>query len=238
MSSSSFRAEHFPLSETAVEIEEYARRYPFSYDASEVPDLGRTVERHYPDPEHQVDLWARRFVEETEGQDTLGILTAMTRAIQADFTYNARDEMGTQEPVETLRSGTGTCRDYALLMMEAARSLGFAARLCPGISTTTAKSAAGLDAVSAAGDPCLGAALSARRRLGTVRSDQRADQRPQPDPGGDLRDPSQAVPLKGSFTGKPGDFLGMDVSVAITADFSADAPAGTAPVDPAAAATG
>jgi transglutaminase-like putative cysteine protease len=52
-----------------------------------------------------------------------------------------------------------------------------------------------------------------------------------------VRDPSQAVPLKGSFIGKRDDFLGMDVSVEITADSSADTPA-AAPVDPAAAATG
>ena len=44
-------------------LEEYARRYPFSYDALEIPDIGRTVERHYPDPDHKIDAWARRFVE-------------------------------------------------------------------------------------------------------------------------------------------------------------------------------
>ena len=73
---SSFHAEHFPLSETAVAIEEYARHYPFSYDASEIPDLVRTVERHYPDPDHRVDAWARRFVDEQQDHDTLAILTA------------------------------------------------------------------------------------------------------------------------------------------------------------------
>ena len=57
---SSFRAEHFPLPEAEVNLEAYTRRYPFSYDALEIPDIGRTVERHYPDPEHKVDAWAGR----------------------------------------------------------------------------------------------------------------------------------------------------------------------------------
>ena len=213
-----FKAEHFPLPESAVEIEDYARRYPFSYDASEVPDIGRTAERHYPDPEHQVDLWARRFVEETPDHDTLGILSAMTKAIQAEFQYNAREEMGTQDPVTTLTTLTGTCRDYALLMMEAARSLGFAARFVTGYLYDDSKIAGGEDTVIGGGvthawlqiylpgagwvpfDPTNG--LISDRNLIRVAV---------------VRDPSQAVPLKGSFTGKPGDFLGMDVSVEIRA---------------------
>ena len=60
---SKFRAEHYPLAESGVEIEAYARQHPFSYDAAEVPDIGRAAERHYADPEHLVDSWARRFVE-------------------------------------------------------------------------------------------------------------------------------------------------------------------------------
>lgn len=218
---SAFRAEHYPLSETAVEIEPYAKKYPFSYDAMDVPDLGRTVERHYPDPEHRVDLWARRFFEKTD--DTLAILTTMTKAIQADFTYNARDEMGTQDPVTTLTSASGTCRDYALLMMEAARSLGLAARFVSGYLYDESKIDGSADTVIGGGathawaliylpgagwvpfDPTNG--LVSDRNLIRVAT---------------VRDPSQAIPLSGSFTGKPTDFLGMDVSVEITVDVPTD----------------
>ncbi len=213
---SAFRAEHYPLAETAVEIEPYAQRYPFSYDASEVPDLGRTLERHYADPEHKVDLWARGFFEKTD--DTLTILTNMTKAIQADFTYNARDEMGTQDPVTTLTSASGTCRDYTLLMMEAARSLGLAARFVSGYLYDESKIDGAADTVIGGGathawaliylpgagwvpfDPTNG--LVSDRNLIRVAT---------------VRDPSQAIPLSGSFTGKPTDFLGMEVSLEITA---------------------
>ena len=215
---SMFRAQHFPLAEAGVEIETYARRHPFSYDASEVPDIGRTAERHYPDPEHRIDAWARRFVEAAPGHDTMAILTAMTKAIQTEFAYDRRDEMGTQDPVATLKTGTGTCRDYALLMMEAARTLGLAARFVSGYLYDDSRIGGGEATVIGGGvthawaqiylpgagwvpfDPTNG--LISDRNLIRVAV---------------TRDPSQAVPLKGSFIGKPGDFLMMDVKVEIRA---------------------
>jgi transglutaminase-like putative cysteine protease len=213
-----FQAEHFPLAESSVEIENYARTHPFSYDVSEVPDIGRAVERHYADPDHQIDAWARRFVEAAADHETMTILSAMTKAIQKEFKYNPRDEMGTQDPVTTLKTKTGTCRDYALLMMEAARTLGFGARFVSGYLYDDSKIAGGEKTVIGDGvthawlqiylpgagwvpfDPTNG--LISDRNLIRVAV---------------TRDPSQAVPLKGSFTGKPGDFLGMHVKVEIEA---------------------
>lgn len=221
---SRFRAEHYPLSEEEVILEDYARCYPFSYDASEIPDLGRTVERHYPDPNHLVDQWTRPFIEGSPERDTLGILTAMTKAIHDTLVYNPRDQMGTQDPVTTLTSGTGTCRDFALLLMEAARSMGLAARFVSGYLYDESKIVGVGDTVVGSGathawaqiylpgagwvpfDPTN--ALVSDRNLIRV---------------GVTRDPAQAIPLAGSFTGKPGDFLGMEVSVAITADTIAGA---------------
>ncbi|MGK0461926.1 MAG: transglutaminase-like putative cysteine protease, partial [Candidatus Azotimanducaceae bacterium] len=55
---------------------------------------------------------------------TRDILVKMNRYIRVNFTYQARDEEGTQSPVTTLELGTGSCRDFAVLMMEAARRLG------------------------------------------------------------------------------------------------------------------
>src|SRR5271170_7101176 len=42
--------EHSPLTEPEVLLEDRARFYPFSYDADEMPDLSRSIERHYSDP--------------------------------------------------------------------------------------------------------------------------------------------------------------------------------------------
>ena len=200
---SRFRAEHYPLAANSVEIEAYARRYPFTYEAGEVPDISRTAERHYVDPEHRLDDWVRRFIKESS--DTMTILASMTKAIQKEFTYNPRDEMGTQDPLTTLKSGTGTCRDYALLMMEAARTLGLAARFVSGYLYDDSKLTGGPNTVIGGGvthawaqiylpgagwvpfDPTNG--LISDRNLIRVAV---------------TRDPKQAVPLKGSFVGKPG----------------------------------
>jgi transglutaminase-like putative cysteine protease len=215
MVESRFRAEHYPLAEEAVTLEEYARHYPFSYDALEIPDIGRTVERHYSDAEHKVDAWARRFVEQQRDSDTMAILQAMTEAIPQEFSYNARDEMGTQDPLVTMDSGSGTCRDFALFMMEAARSLGFAARFVSGYLYDEER----------AGDGLLGGgATHAWVQIylpgaGWVEFDPTN----RLVGGRDLirvavaRDPTQAIPLSGSFTGPTNAFQGMTVEVEITA---------------------
>ena len=60
------------------------------------------------------------------------MLTDMTSAIKQEFTYLPRHQKGTQTPIETLERKTGTCRDYAMLMIEAVRALGLAARFVSG----------------------------------------------------------------------------------------------------------
>jgi transglutaminase-like putative cysteine protease len=129
---SGFRAEHFPgvLQESAVEP--YAARFPFSYSADDSLDLGRTKERHYPDPEHRIDQWTKRLLDRMPGAGTLETLIAMNVAIREQFHYEARESEGVQTPLESLQRGRGSCRDFAVFMMEAARSLGLAARFVSG----------------------------------------------------------------------------------------------------------
>jgi transglutaminase-like putative cysteine protease len=52
--------------------------------------------------------------------------------IRYDFDYRIRYEPGLQTPQETLQLHSGTCRDFAELMIAAARSLGCAARFVTG----------------------------------------------------------------------------------------------------------
>jgi len=216
---SSFRAKHYPLALQAVELEPYAEHYPFSYAADEIPDLVPTVQRHYADPGHKIDLWARQFVDAAANHETMAILIAMNQAIRMQFAYARRAEMGTQEPVQTLDARSGTCRDYALFLMEAARSLGFAARFVSGYLYDE-RLVGGVNETLVGGgethawveiylpgagwvefDPTN--ALVGGRNLIRVAV---------------ARDPSQAVPLSGSFTGLTGAFLGLDVDVQVTAE--------------------
>ena len=68
----------------------------------------------------------------TAATETTELLAAMTHAIRQDLTYVGREESGVQDPVRTLRLGSGSCRDFTVLMMEAVRSLGLAAHFVSG----------------------------------------------------------------------------------------------------------
>lgn len=59
-------------------------------------------------------------------------LQRMNKAIHDQFRYGARDEPGTQGPGETVSRNSGTCRDFAWLMIESVRRLGYAARFATG----------------------------------------------------------------------------------------------------------
>jgi transglutaminase-like putative cysteine protease len=125
--------DRYPSADIRFSIEEYAQTLPFSYSAIELPDLGRTLERHYPDPQRRLTEWTRLHLEPYNGIiNTEGFLLSVTSAIRDSFTYVERDEEGTQTPTETLERGSGTCRDFALFMMEAVRSVGLAARFVSG----------------------------------------------------------------------------------------------------------
>jgi transglutaminase-like putative cysteine protease len=195
------------------EIEDYARTYPFTYGAAEAPDLLRCTERQYLDPGHIVDDWAREFLRRQGRTDTRDLLAAMTHAIKARFAYVEREEIGTQHPVETLRQGSGSCRDFAVLMIEAVRSLGLAARFVSGYLYVSAVSSdlVGGGATHAWVDIYLPGAgwLEFDPTNGVVGNRDLIRVAV-------VRDARQAVPLSGTWTGFPSDYMGMDVQVAVT----------------------
>jgi transglutaminase-like putative cysteine protease len=65
-------------------------------------------------------------------EPALTFLQRMNRAIHDQFQYCARNEPGTQSPGETVLRNSGTCRDFAWLMIESVRRLGYAARFATG----------------------------------------------------------------------------------------------------------
>jgi transglutaminase-like putative cysteine protease len=124
--------EHIPYEGTEFLLEDRAQSYPFPYDSDEIPDLARSIERHYPDPSGELDRWVRRFLHHGRPIETGALLMTLTYAIKEGLSYERRTAKGTRSPLQTLSSGRGTCRDFATLMMEAARALGFAARFVSG----------------------------------------------------------------------------------------------------------
>ena len=88
-------------------------------------------ERVYPD-EHRIDQWVKNVLDRTPGGRTFETLVAMTTAIREQFKYVVREQEGVQSPLETLELRRGSCRDFAVFMMEAARGLGLGARFVSG----------------------------------------------------------------------------------------------------------
>src|SRR5919202_2079882 len=129
---SNIRLDHSPSSAPDFRIEDYARTYPFSYSPEEMPDLMPSIARQYADPEHAIHRWARRFLRDGGPTDTGKLLMTLTYAIKETLVYERRSEIGTWNPALTLQLGRGTCRDFALLMIEAVRPLGLAARFVSG----------------------------------------------------------------------------------------------------------
>ena len=205
--------EHTPQATAEVGVERYARTYPFTYSSEDMPDLLRSIERQHLDPTRIVDDWAHRFVSQDAATDTVALLSQMGNDIKRDFTYVPRHEKGTQTPIETLAKRRGTCRDFAMLMIEAARALGFAARFVSGYVYNPSRSEGHVGGgnthawvrifLPGSGwvefDPTNG--IIGSRGLVRVAI---------------ARDPYQAVPLSGTWAGFPGSAEGMKVSVDIT----------------------
>lgn len=105
--------------------------YPFLYARDEWTDLGGLMLQQYYDPAGQLATWARSFVR-SHPTDTLSLLKDLSAGVSERVNYQSREVEGTQSPTDTLDRGWGSCRDIALLFIEAARSLGFGARIVSG----------------------------------------------------------------------------------------------------------
>ncbi len=127
---SSVTLEHFEDTLPEYPLEDYARTYPFRYADEDFPNLIRALDRD--SPSERVANWALQFLDPAETTDTMGLLRAMTFGISEQIPYNRRLEKGVQTAEETLLIGRGSCRDFAVLMIDAVRSLGIAARFVSG----------------------------------------------------------------------------------------------------------
>lgn len=203
------KVDHHPDDTPDFEIEDYARQHPFEYSAEERPDLLPYVTMNHPDP--SVDAWMAKFIDRNASFPTGQLLMTLNEAIAESFSYERRTAPGTQTPAETLQSLRGTCRDFALLMMECARSLGFAARFVTGYVYVPSRdgpvrlgggSTHAWCQIYVPGsgwvefDPTNG--IVGSRDLVRVAV---------------ARTPLQAIPLSGTYWGTQSDDLGMEVQV-------------------------
>jgi transglutaminase-like putative cysteine protease len=202
--------EHFEDCVPEYPLEDYAQTYPFRYADEDFANLERALARHYPGK--TVDEWALQFLDASATTGTMKMLRAMTHGIREQFKYTRRIEKGVQTPEQTLKEGCGSCRDFAVLMMEATRSLGVAARFVSGyIFMPNDSGITGGGATHAWMQAYLPGAgwidfdptnnIIGNRNLIRVAV---------------AWAPAQVLPLWGTYAGSPEAFIGMDVDVNVT----------------------
>ncbi len=109
-----------------------AASYPFQYGANEQIEIVPYRLPSYPHDGPAVQRWLLDLYRPGQFIDTQDLLNKLNTRIFEAFQYRYRPEYGVQLPCTTLALGSGSCRDYAVFMMEAARHWGFAARFVTG----------------------------------------------------------------------------------------------------------
>jgi len=211
---STVTVEQMPPDAIALTPDNGAYFYPFLYDSHELPDLMQYITPQYADPDGGISAWGRKFLSDGATTSTLDLLASITHAVRSTFVYRKRHEQGTQHPLDTLYTRSGTCRDYALFMIEVLRRLGLAARFVSGYLVTYSDPGRNYfgggsthawvqvylpDAGWVEFDPTNG--IIGSRDLIRVAV---------------ARDPSQAIPLHGTYMGTADAHLSLDVTVDVT----------------------
>lgn len=190
-------------------IEPFAASYPFQYSADEQVEIVPYRLPSYPHDGPAVQAWLLKLYRPGQLANTSELLNALNTRIFESFQYAAREEMGVQLPCQTLASGAGSCRDYAVFMMEAARHWGFAARFVSGYiqmnqgqhGATHAWTEIYLPGAGWRGfDPTNNKLAGAEHIAVAV-----------------AREQDKAMPLAGIWSGPGGAFKGLGVSVQVVA---------------------
>jgi transglutaminase-like putative cysteine protease len=219
---STIRVDQAPAGFRAADIMEFARTYPFTYAVEDRPGPA-----HFTTPlsAHPIlDRWAASFLREDGSADTRELLVGMTQTIRRTFKHVARHEKGTLDPIQTLKLANGSCRDLAMLMIAALRSLGIAARFVSGYlhladddddrllgGNTHAWVQAYIPGPGWVDfDPSSG--MVGKQNLVRVAVAQK---------------PQEAIPLQGTWIGTASDHLAMKVAVKVSAVADAGAGLGT-----------
>lgn len=113
-------------------VADYAVDYPFAYQPADCAVLSPYMNVAEPAAEVQLKKWIASVWESGERVQSYALLQRLGAHIRQSLSYQLREEPGVQSVAETLSRGTGSCRDFAYLFMEAARGLNFGARFVSG----------------------------------------------------------------------------------------------------------
>lgn len=128
--------EHYDIAPLDFFVDDRAVNFPFLQLPGERIELMPYLTPSYLNDVSDVASWTRRFWQPGQIIETYVLLDTMNRAIASDFTYRQREEPGVQRPSLTLNTQSGSCRDFAALLIEACRFLGLPARFVSGYAST------------------------------------------------------------------------------------------------------
>ena len=213
---STIHLDHAPEGFHAADIDDFARTYPFAYAAEDRSDLVRFIAPR--SPHHKLDRWAAEFLRQDGSADTHALLVDLTQTSNQNFKHVPRHEKGTQDPIKTLQLWSGSCRDLAMLMIAALRSLGLAARFVSGY----------LNLDDDDDDLIMGGNTHAWVQV-YVPGPGWVDFDPSSGMVGNqnlvrvavVGEPREAIPLQGTWIGTASDHLAMQVAVKVIADAGA-----------------
>lgn len=181
--------------------------YPVTYDPLETQIVSAYQTASYPDDMEELRSWLDQHLQLQGMTDAEEVNFALAKLIRAQVKYSRRPERGVQTPAQTLKLGTGSCRDMATLMMDAARLLGLATRFASGYlhcaasevgrASTHAWTEIYLPSLGWRGyDPSIGELTSLKHVVTGVSNHPRG-----------------VMPISGMFTGVSSDYREMQVSV-------------------------
>ncbi|HVK95864.1 MAG TPA: transglutaminase family protein [Noviherbaspirillum sp.] len=183
--------------------------YPVVYDVLETTIAAAYQAPSYPDDLDALRAWLTSEFARRDADDVERMFFDLGALIFQKIKYRRRQERGVQTPAQTLELASGSCRDMATLMMDAARALGVAARFASGYlecaaaeaghASTHAWAEIYLPTLGWRGfDPTLGKPTSLRHVVAGVSNHPRG-----------------VMPVSGTYTGSTSDYLGMEATVKI-----------------------
>lgn len=105
--------------------------WPVAYDALETAMAEAYRVPAYPAERDAVSAWLTADGA-PEPVSAAEVLDGLCGRIRREIGYARRDEKGVYSPAQTLALRSGSCRDMAVLFLEAGRALGFAMRFASG----------------------------------------------------------------------------------------------------------
>lgn len=206
----------FSRDDFLVSTDRQRTKYPFRYSTEVLTDLAHFIASENPGEASELARWLE-IVFSKKPDEILEFLQDLSDAVHSNVNYVRREQGATQSALTTIRLQSGSCRDFALLFMECARSFGFAARFVTGYLNNASEKERSMQGGGATHawteiylpeegwiefDPTNRIlANSALIRVAVTRS------------------PLQATPIHGTYDDETGDsFVGMDVNVDVKSE--------------------